>query len=285
VSTESLIGEAYGVSTSLTPSGLEIYYQAGPKRLYKIRGESPGNWRQEDWRVVPSVSTVLDILEKGGLSWWGMKVGVEGVIELGRREKLALDETADEIVALLTAEKLTVNHVRDKAADRGTNVHSALESWVETGITPNPDLFPESERGYVQGLVYFINDAHPTAIYSELMVGSAEHGFAGRFDLFANLDFSGEVVTKTYPKRTPLRETFQGTGLIDIKTSKSVYSSHHLQLAGYEGAMVEGGYPAPDWTAVLRLTDDGRYELVRGVATFDDFLAIKGAYDALKGIK
>jgi hypothetical protein len=40
------------------------------------------------WREVPSVTTVLGILDKPGLPWWGMKIGVEGVLELVRRGRL-----------------------------------------------------------------------------------------------------------------------------------------------------------------------------------------------------
>jgi hypothetical protein len=286
VSTESLIGEAYGVSESTTPNGTHIYYQQGPKRLYRVNEVE-----------VPSVSTVNDVLDKPALKWWGMRMGVQGILDLLENGALGswefeTDEriTESEIVGRLTEHKLTVNHVRDKAATRGTNVHKSLETWVETGVTPIPEFFPENERGYVQAVVAFINDAHPHAIYSELMVGSAVHGFAGRFDLFANLDFSGEVVTKTYPKRKPVRETLSGTWLIDAKTKtqteKAVkaYESHKIQLGGYEGGLAECGYPAPDHKGLLHLFADGRYELVETHATFDDFLAIKGAYDALKGI-
>lgn len=190
--------------------------------------------------------------------------------------------TKESIVDLLKQHKLTVNHVRDQAADRGTNVHSALEAWVKTGVTPNPDFFPENERGYVEGLVRFINDAHPHPLMSEVMVASLD-GYAGRFDLLANLD--GEVVVKTYPTKPPVREQVNGVWLLDLKTSKSVYTTYHLQLAAYRKAMEECGYGWVDAVGVVRLTDDGRYELVRGKATYEDFQAILGAYRALQGLK
>ena len=262
--------QPFGVSEVTTPSGLSIYYQAGPKRLYRLNGEE-----------VPSVSQVLDILEKGGLSWWGMKVGIEGVCLLHESLTGEWWEHPDAVLALLKENKLTVNHVRDTAADRGTNVHTALETWVSTGVTPDPRFFPESERGYVEGLVAFINDAHPFARQSELMVASTD-GYAGRFDLFAHLD--GEVVVKTYPKRSPIRANVSGAWLLDLKTSKSVYSSYHLQLAAYDHAMSECGYGEADEMGVVRVTADGRYELVAGRAGYTDFLHILSAYRVLKSI-
>ncbi len=292
---ETRAAEPFGVTTSTTPSGLEIYFQAGPKRLYRVRDviNDDGPWVE-----VPSVSTVLDCLEKGGLSWWGMKVGVEGFLRLYEEGVIAADYegwlvgpppecfpgvSSEQVVDLLKAHKLTVNDVKGKAADRGTNVHSALETWVDTGVTPDPRFFPEHERGYVEGLVAFINDAHPVPLAAEVMVGSLEHEYAGRFDLLANI--AGEVVTKTYPKRNPIRENVGGVWLLDLKTSKSVYSTYHLQLAAYRHAMGECGYDNADEVGVVRVTDDGRYELVKGIAGFDDFLAILGAYRALRRLK
>lgn len=70
--------EPWGVAQVVAPNGLEIYYQAGPKRLYKVRN----NDVSAEWREVPSASTVLQVLEKGGLSHWGQGVGVSGVLEL-----------------------------------------------------------------------------------------------------------------------------------------------------------------------------------------------------------
>ncbi len=80
-----VVEEPMGVARVVTPSGLKIYYQAAPKRLYRIRkpvGLSEGMWEYGEWTEVPSVSTVLEVLEKGGLSWWGQGVGVAGVQKL-----------------------------------------------------------------------------------------------------------------------------------------------------------------------------------------------------------
>ena len=66
---ETVIGsrtEGRGTTVE-TDKGLTIYYQSEPERLYRVNGVE-----------VPSVTTVLDILHKPALTWWGMKVGVEG---------------------------------------------------------------------------------------------------------------------------------------------------------------------------------------------------------------
>lgn len=277
---------------TITPSGIEVYYQSGPKRLYRIRqaphGEPPYiDGELQDWVEVPSASTVLDVLEKGGLSWWGMKVGVEGVCRLYARadqgteqERFAvLDDlgnvNVDGLVDRLKAEKLTVNHVKGAAADRGTNVHGALELFADTGVLPNPDLYPETEAGYVRGLIAFLKDTDPDVEHSELMVGSVMHGYAGRFDLVAKLNGT-KYASKCYPKRASIIDQLQPgmRWLLDLKTSKSVYASYHLQTGAYEGAFEEDGYEPVDATGIVRVTADGKYELVPGRATVEDFVAV-----------
>lgn len=284
---------AYGVAQVVTPAGLEIYYQAGPKRLYRVRAEAlrpeeEGGY-PTDWREVISVSTVLDVLEKGGLSWWGMKVGVLGALHVLNEDdfaRLSDDMTVDsdliaEIVSRLTEEKRTVNHVKSAAGDRGTNVHTALEAYADTGVIPDPQFYPAHERGYVEGVVAFLRAADPEIVMSEVMVASATDGWAGRFDAVAILD-NVEVVVKTYPKKKPKTERLSGRWLLDLKTSKGVYESYRIQTAAYRRGLVECGYGDVDHLGIVRVTSDGKYEVVESHATYEDFqgvLAAKRAVD------
>lgn len=311
--------------TSLTPSGIECWYSWEPRRHYKLREhitpedvafprlmELGGHAKDErgsfvgDWREVPSVTTVLNVLDKSGaLTWWGMKVGVEGFLKLLTDDDGPICTTfdgyhvvecpggdialaTDDIVALLTKHKLTVNHVKDKASTRGVNVHSAFERWAEDqSYRPVVDTYPETEQGYIRGLISFLDDLGEVEdVESEVMVGSIVHGFAGRYDVRMVLPEPREMVTRIYPKRAPKREIVPaGRWLKDVKTSKNVYPSHAAQLAGYELGSVEDGYGETDYQAVIHLTDDGRYELVRTYATADDFLSILAAYQTMQGAK
>jgi len=293
--------EATSFTTDITPNGIEVYYQSEPKRLYKVRHQSfKGSWDKVP--EVPSVTTVLGILNKPQLVWWGMQRGVEGVIDLFAKGVLAtafdwdIDQerivvgndfaTEAMIVDALKEHKLTVNHRLEKASERGVNVHDALEAWAATGVMPRPAEFPENERPYVEGLLKFLTDVDPTPIRQEVMVGSVEHGFAGRFDLVMGVTGVREYTSRCYPKRADKRETLHlsttPTILADLKTSRGTYATHHLQLAAYELAAVEGGYPATDAQAVIHVTDTGKYELVFSRATPNQFLAIRRAYAALE---
>lgn len=290
-----------------TPSGIVVEYQPeqyldGKKlpRLYRVNGAE-----------VPSVTTVLDVLRKDGLSFWGQDVGVRAILELFARGRLGTrinwdkdtqrivhaglqeaehDATAESLKALITAEKLSCNHVLNKAGDRGTNVHSALEAWARSNgeFFPTPQNFPDEERPYVEGLLQFVDTiaGKGRPVLCEVMVGSAEHGFAGRYDLVVELFEPVEFIAKAYKRKEPKTVTLgPGRFLGDAKTSSGVYDSHHLQLAAYEGASIECGYQPTDGRFVLHLTKDGAYEVVPSRATFDQFLAVKKTHDALKELK
>lgn len=293
--------------SNVTPSGVEVFYSPAPKRHYKVRKQLllATDADQPEWVEVPSVTTILGVLDKPALSWWGMKVGIEGVLELHRRGALthgtvngheviaARDDVgawvvagAEHIVSELTANKLTVNHVRDKAGDRGTAVHDAFELWADDGKLPDPSMFPDEQRGYVEGLVAFLKDVNPEPVGAEVMVGSVKHGFAGRYDVRLQIKKECQVVFHRTPVKGPQYATLKpGVILGDLKTSAGVYVSHHLQLAAYEGASVECGYEKTSAQGILHVSKEGNYEFVRSHGTLKHFLAIKSAYDALKAIK
>jgi hypothetical protein len=278
-----------------TPSGLEIRYTE-KKHLYFTResGDPPTEWRQ-----VPSVSTVLKCLDKPALPWWGMKIGVAGVLELVREHGLRPElSSVDEIVGvpgskvkgLLTQHKLTVNHVRDAAGDRGVTVHDALEDFYVHAALPNPELWPESQRGYVTALLDFLRtvDFEPEA--TECIVASHPnaHGYAGRYDVRGRILKPVEV--RVYADRyDPAKDVFAtipaGRYLNDLKTAKDVFLEHFLQLEGYEGASVECGYEETDVRGVLNVLADGRYQFVRSPATHADFLAVLACHNAISALK
>lgn len=232
-----------------------VEYTEGPPRKYTVNGDT-----------VPSVTQILGVLDKPALVWWGMTTGVEGVCKLANLLGDELDFTDPAgVVSLLTANKMTVNHVRDQAGSRGTGVHDAAQSWATERKVLRPQQFPIEERGYVRGFTEFLLDHRPEFLETEVTVGSAEHSFAGRFDTLARLD--------------------ERLVLLDYKTSKRIYPEQFLQLSGYELARLEMGAEASDGQMVLRLAPDGSYELAESYATGDMFLGVKAAYDALQQLK
>lgn len=200
--------------------------------------------------------------------------------------------TEESVMALITAEKLSVNHVRDMAGSRGTSVHDALEAWAEKGILPRVEVYHPDEQGYVQGLLNFLIDSGVEPVAWEVMVGSMKHKYAGRFDLRGKIPNGANVVVSALTqageprKRGPKRDRLKGgEWLLDLKTSKGVYVSHFLQLEGYEGASVEDGYEPTVARGVVHVTRDGLYELVESPATFEDYLTVREAHRALTNLK
>lgn len=312
--------------TSQTPAGIEVLYQWEPKRLYKVRWAEScitepwfSNYEGAfDWREVPSVTTVLEVLDKPALPWWGMGVGAEGtlkLVQLGLLRWATVNDTRvlvyqdgdiwrvagkDEAIALLNKQKLTVNHVKDEAGDRGNAVHDALEVWAKDGRLPEVSIYPEEQQLYVLGLRNFLEAVQPEPIASEVMVGSLKHGFAGRYDIRWRIPRDCEVVYHVTPKKGPHVATLKaGKLLSDLKTSKDFYeTTHPRQLEAYEEASIECGYEPTDARGVLvvggfiKNPDTGKweqrppyYKFVRSRATFEDFRVVLDVWRSNKRIK
>lgn len=216
-----------------------------------------------DGKRLLGVSSISKLGEDsfGPASWWGWKVGYEGALEVATNWR---DQREDELTPellrdVLKSLKKTPNHVRDSAAKRGTAIHDALETLAQTGVVPTLEQYPEHEQGYVKALCSWYVDYRPQFVATEVQVVSEEHGFAGRYDIRCRL----------YHEAHPSGEL----ALVDLKTSKRVYTSHEVQLAGYELASVEMGFAPSDAQYVLRVDQDGSYEFARSHATVLDFLA------------
>jgi hypothetical protein len=226
-----------------------------------------------DGVTVPSVTTVtklgaVDPFSIGAA--WGFKLGAVGAVETAAEDLSALS-SYERLRDVLKERGATPWSQRDKAAERGTNVHSALEAIAQDGAKIDPLDYPENERGYVRGVLRWISEAkdlygsEPEFEAVEVIVGSRTHGFAGRYDLRARI--GGELA------------------IVDLKTSKGLYPAEHFpQVAAYELASVEIGYPPTDAQFVLRVSAAGNYWLHRSTATGADFLAYLEAWKAREGV-
>jgi hypothetical protein len=283
----------------MTPSGIAVKFDVKPYRRYFLMPEATPEKMLDDsaWgKKVESVTSVLKVLDKPALPWWGMEIGVAGVLESVARGNLSVKQDgtgydfqiaesvlaavdkkteawmkdhpgeivtdAKRIAQLLTVEKLTTNHVRDAGGKRGTNAHHAFETWCETGILPAVDAYVEEQQGYVQAIHSFVQEADLTTGRTEIMVGSPTHRFAGRYDWHG---------------------MYEGIpSLLDVKTSKFVGVSHMLQQAGYEGARRECGYRPTERQGIIHAKPDGTWNVVWShdlavdgqPVTYEDFLAV-----------
>jgi hypothetical protein len=237
---------------------------------YKIDGVS-----------VPSVSAILDSCDpKPAIRWWAMRAGMAATIEVLKRGKVKwpvlIQHVYDEVLkglpqespsvirgkgsraklktlieATVLNEKLDINNIVDEAADRGTMVHAAIEEIGTHDVLPDISQFDEMYQGYIAAVCRWWLEQEPVFHRQEVIVASRRLAYAGRFDLDC-----------TYPA--------YGRALTDFKTSKSIYDSHHLQLALYELADYELWQFTPDDLVkfddriVVNVQADGQYKMESG---------------------
>jgi len=222
----------------------------------------------------------------GTASAWGYKVGWRGALAVLSGDggnPLASAYTNDgksssteiawpEQEALyqeLKSRGLTPWSTRDKAADRGTWVHDVLEQLAQDGTVPNSSSWGAEIQGHVKAVYSWYLQYCPTFVATEVQVTSREHKFAGRYDIRCRLaGWDGALC------------------LVDLKTSKGVYPTTHFpQLAGYELASVEMGFPPTDAQFVLNTHPDGTFNFVQSWSEPEDFLAYLGALKAIRRIE
>jgi len=108
---------------------------------------------------------------------------------------------------------------RDAAANRGTEIHGYGERLVKgEGVKGIPDAL----RGYVEAYVRFLDEFDVEPVLVETVVASYKYGWAGTFDLLADL------VDPTDTDGGRVR------WLLDLKSNRSgIFGETALQLAGY----------------------------------------------------
>lgn len=275
--------DAEFTTTASTPSGIEVKFIGGDKHEYFLRFPEKEGW--EDFVKVPAVSDLKDVLDKPAITrWYGGSIA-EAAVTTDTWQ--AIKRKSGDEAAIKYLKQYPYEH-RDKAAKRGTSVHNGMEYWAQTGELPKPEVYDESERGYVEGLLAFLTESKIVCHAAEVMVGSVENGYAGRFDLDGVLMDDVELVTHLTPKgRGTKREKIPaGRHLWDLKTSSGVYLDMFFQLEYYNQAYWENGYGEPfDHKYIVRVTDDGRYEVVESKADWIDCLHLKGLWDGLQRMK
>lgn len=208
-----------------------------------------------------SVTTVLGFPAKHGLERW-------------KREQNYLRWCSDpERYNTFEKVEAAARDALDKAADRGSTVHSLAEA-LDAGGEVDLDAVPEKFQGYAKALVKFERDMKPITHHTEATVFSTTHRYAGTLDRICEI--GGRTV------------------LLDRKTSKDVFKEHHLQVTAYRHAdtMLTKDdpperipMPLVEATAILLLGEDGTYAFREVEAPIEVFHAILLAYRWFKGGK
>lgn len=239
----------------------------GRGRRYVIKDEAG------EAQTLPSVTTILGALPKGGLEWWGFKLGVNAGIDLqGFAEQSGSSisgMTIDEAYDLAKKTEYSPYRALKAAGARGTDVHAVAEVLLRTGKLDDLPADTKADEGYVDALVkwhteFSVDEWEMVAV--EELLFSQEYGYAGQSDLIA---------------RKP-----DGTIVVgDFKTSKGIYLSHHLQAVAYEHAAREMGLigDEPVERHVVRLGLDGEFEVQHHPSvTISDFVSVLAVHQMLK---
>lgn len=235
----------------------------GRGRRYVIRDEAG------EKLTLPSVTTILGSIPKGdGLTWWGFKLGVQAMLHhISTQDPDTYD--LDYWYAACKTTDYAPHKALKAAGGRGTAVHLIGENLMKYGRLDELPAGSGASDGYVDALVKFHSDydvASWEVVEVEALLFSEEHRYAGQCDLIAKRPDGVYVVA-------------------DWKTSKGIYESHTIQAAAYEHAAREMGLIPTDAKAenlVVRLGDDGQYEVVRSRHGIEDFLVVKAMYEMLK---
>lgn len=201
-----------------------------------VFNESVHRYRLDN-KPVTGVTTIIGGgVPKPALVWWAGTVvakwalDAENATHLSGLQSSYTGEKDDQSLKFL---QLLPNRERDAAAKRGTAVHDLAE---QLNLTGDADV-PEDLEGFIEGYISFLDTWQITPVLAEVIVGSREHWYSGKVDLFA---------------QSPLLQTAEEIAAgcvieIDLKTSKGVYMDTALQTAAYARAefYMDGGKERP----------------------------------------
>jgi hypothetical protein len=180
---------------------------------------------------VPSVTTVIGVLDKPALVPWAAKMAAEYA-----DKQWAL---LSELSSMERIELIKGAHKRRSAtaADLGTAVHDAVDAWCTGRPMPR---WEDGVAEFMDQFVDFLEHRKPRFLMNEVTVWNRTVGYAGTFDWLA--DINGRVT------------------LGDTKTGKGVYGEVALQLTALARAEFilhpdgrEEALPAAELTGVLHL--------------------------------
>lgn len=280
---------------------------------------SVGAYRTQDHRYYwngkgpyPSVTTVLQVLDKPAVVQWAKRTVAEGAVnrweEIGARlfapmpdppmvgglDKTLVGEVGSETRKSKVIQWLASmpDYVKDEAGKLGTGIHT-LADMASRASDSDSETFQVSdqEKPYLEafrGFLRWLSEQGAEIVSSEKMVWSL-NGYAGTYDLIVR-----------FPQCLDVEERHDGEEcdceaselwLLDIKTSKGYYSEYALQLIAYGYAdqiILEGnpdGYPMPHIHryGVLHLRPelypDTGYRLIEYPLVEKDYIAFLAALE------
>ena len=175
----------------------------------------------------PSVTTILNILDKPALIYWASNITADFILN-------NLDEIKNSEIdcrRIFSLAKKEHQSVKEKAADVGTRTHLLIEKFLKG--QSYEDLIDEETFKPFNAFKSWLEIRKFTLIDGERIVWSKKYRVAGTVDVVGNID--GKVY------------------LLDLKTSKAIYPEMLLQISAYRKMYEEVTNTKIQKLAILRL--------------------------------
>lgn len=213
------------IATAYRSSESGHWYTRDGRPVYEVTGANgrirPCTLRDaREHGLLPGVSSILKMEAAPGLERWKIEQGILSAVTLPKIP----EESVDQFV--VRALKDSQEQAR-KAADRGTEVHGAIQGHFE-GKQCDPQLWP-----YVEPVIDWIAQRYGLAGWEAEQSFGHELGYGGKIDL----------------RRPQIIMDFKGKDYEPDKTAKDwAFPNHCMQLVAYADG---SGYTKPDCVSVF----------------------------------
>lgn len=207
--------------------------------------------------LLPSVTTIMKAAASPGLEAWKINQMMLAALTLPRGE----GESEESFIKRIQAD--SKEHAR-KAAERGTQVHTAIEQFFDGHI--NADDLP-----YLEPVYKAVNDTFGNLVWAVEKSFATESGFAGKVDIHSR---DGEGVVADFKTKEFTKDTLEKVAGFDENVMQLAAYRYGLNLPKARCANIFVSVTEPGLVVVKEWTQE---ELARGWAMFD---ALKTFYYA-----
>jgi hypothetical protein len=207
--------------------------------------------------LLPSVTTIMKAAASPGLEAWKLNQMMLAALTLPRAE----GEGEESFIKRIQAD--SKDQAR-KAAERGTQVHTAIEQFFDGQINAN-------DLPYLEPVYKVVNDTFGNLVWAVEKSFAAESGFAGKVDLHSR---DGEGVVADFKTKEFTSDTLEKVAGFDENVMQLAAYRNGLKLPNARCANIFVSVTEPGLVVVKEWTQE---ELVRGWAMFD---ALKTFYYA-----
>jgi len=207
--------------------------------------------------LLPSVTTIMKAAASPGLEAWKLNQMMLAALTLPRAE----GEGEESFIKRIQAD--SKDQAR-KAAERGTQVHTAIEQFFDGQINAN-------DLPYLEPVYKAVNDTFGNLMWAVEKSFATESGFAGKVDIHSR---DGDGVVADFKTKEFTKDTLEKVAGFDENVMQLAAYRQGLNLPKARCANIFVSVTEPGLVVVKEWTQE---ELVRGWAMFD---ALKTFYYA-----